>query len=173
MSASFTWRGGSPDETSEALHEGVVQGMVGVALVMQKLVRKQLSQRGTGRLYGVWKKKRKKGRNLRSRGWHQASAPGEPPAANTGRLRASWTLIPPEKVGAATTQDQGFAYIEQTRNKSTLYTLGTNLVYARAMEYGHGKIAPRPYIRPVLKAVEPKVADIMQKMMARTLKGKR
>lgn len=172
MSASFTWRGGSPDETSEALHEGVVQGMVGVALVMQKLVRKQLSQRGTGRRYRISSGK-KRGRNLRARGWHQASAPGEPPAANTGRLRASWTLIPPPKVGAATTQDQGFAYIEQTRNKSTLYTLGTNLVYARAMEYGYGKIAPRPYIRPVLKAVEPKVEEIMRKMMARTLKGKR
>lgn len=169
MSAKFTWTGGSADVPIGVIRNGVVDGMVGVALILQKNLRTYLSQPGSGRRYRVAKGKRR-GRNARARGWHVASAPGKPPAALNGSLRASWTIAPPSRIGGATTQDQGFAYIEETRGKSILYTLGSNLVYARALEYGFGRVAQRPYVRPIVKATEPRVPEIMSKMMQRRLR---
>ena len=176
MSASFTWRGGSPDEVKDAVRQGIVNGLAGVALEMQTQLRLHLSNPGSGRRYRV-AKGNKKGRNLRAQGIHVASAPGNPPAALNGHLRASWTIVQ-SGFGTKTIdvnedgQIDGFSSVKGRKTLVT-YMLGTNLVYARAMEYGYGKIAPRPYIRPVLKAVEPKVEEIMQAGMAIALKGKR
>lgn len=173
MSASFKWRGGSPDEAKSAIREGLVQGLAGVSLVTQKLVRGELSKAGTGRRYRVTKRVNRKGRNTRAKGWHVASVPGAPPAALNGHLRASWTLVPPARIGGATTKDQGFAYIDEHRGKSIVYVFGSNLRYARALEYGFRHVAARPYIRPVVEVVKGEVEKIMAAMMKRTLRGKK
>lgn len=173
MSASFTWSGGSPDGVTKGIKDGIVVGLVDVASVMQKLIRKRLSIPGTGRRYRVAKGK-KRGRNQRARGWHQASAPGQPPAVLNNYLRASWILVPPPRIGGATTKDQGFAYIDENRGKGTvLYVLGSNIEYARALEYGFGRVAARPYIRTVVEAVRSRVPKIMETTMKRTLRGKK
>ena len=165
MSASFTWSGGSPDGVTKGIKDGIVVGLVNVAVQMQKFVRRRLSIPGTGRRYRVARGSRR-GRNQRARGWHQASAPGQPPAADTGRLRASWTLVPPPRIGGATTQDQGFAYVDENRGNGTIvYVLGTNLVYARALEYGHGRVAARPYIRATVEGLRPLVPELIAKGM--------
>lgn len=165
MSASFTWSSGSPDGVKKGIKDGVVLGLVNVAVQMQKFVRKRLSIPGTGRRYRVARGTRR-GRNQRARGWHQASAPGNPPAAMNGHLRNSWTLIPSAKIGSATTRDQGFAYIDENRSRGTVvYVLGSNLVYARALEFGHGRLRPRPYIRDVVEGLRPLVPDLVSKGM--------
>lgn len=61
---------------------------------------------------------------------HQASAPGEPPAADIGNLHNSITLridVPRMNV-----------------------FVNASARYAAALEYGTVRIAPRPYLRPAL-----------------------
>ncbi len=63
---------------------------------------------------------------------HRASAPGDPPAPDTGRLRASYTFSTARTpVGA----DMVF---------------GTGDEKAKLLEYGTSKMAPRPHLRPVV-----------------------
>ena len=63
---------------------------------------------------------------------HQASAPGEAPATDTGAL-----------VGSAYTKKLG----------DSDYETGFTAEYAAALEFGTAKMAPRPYLRPAVEAV--------------------
>lgn len=90
----------------------------------------------------------KTGRVYRRRGVeHQASAPGEAPASDTGRLARSITVRPDEARTAATV------------NAST--------EYAAPLEFGTQRVEPRPYMRPALASVD--VADIVIKEVRRAL----
>jgi hypothetical protein len=75
-------------------------------------------------------------RNLRDAGVHQASAPGDPPAPDTGNLRKTIQLAKPQRTRV------GNAFGWQ---------IGIAAVYARALEYGYKRILPRPYVKPVLE----------------------
>jgi len=75
---------------------------------------------GTGRKY------------RRGRKYHIASAPGQPPAVDTGRLRASIT----HEVCKESNQIIGL--------------VGTNVEYAPHLEFGTNKMAARPFLRPAL-----------------------
>lgn len=71
---------------------------------------------------------------------HQASAPGEAPATDTGNL-----------VNSAYTKQLGRAY----------YETGFTAEYAAHLEFGTAKIEPRPYLRPAVEAVRKAfIADI-------------
>lgn len=61
---------------------------------------------------------------------HQASAPGEPPASDIGKLVQSFDVIP----------------------YPTIHTviISNDAKYAAALEYGTQHIEPRPYMRPAL-----------------------
>lgn len=63
---------------------------------------------------------------------HQASAPGEAPATDTGNL-----------VNSAYTKQLGRAD----------YETGFTAEYAAHLEFGTAKIEPRPYLRPAVEAV--------------------
>lgn len=99
----------------------------GVELVGQ--IKQELSQPGTGRIY------------RRGAITHQASAPGEPPAPDTGQLRNSIQM-------AVLESDDGTAVLR----------VGTGLEYAAALEFGTTSagrghttvILPRPFMRPAL-----------------------
>lgn len=166
---SFQWTGGGPGEVTRRVDDGVAQGMVGVSVVLSKLLRDQLSKPGTGRRYRVAKGK-KKGRNARAKGWHVASAPGNPPAANTGRLRASWTVVSNANIGSTTTKNEGFASLNRTGNALVL-TVGSNLKYAAALEFGstRARIAARPYVRPVIAAMQGEVEGIVSDAVAKRM----
>lgn len=86
---------------------------------------------GRGRVY-------KRGR----RRTHQASAPGDPPATDTGRLKTSINiqLMTPLKV-----------------------RVGTNVRYALSLEYGNRVIAARPWVRITFERAWP---DIRRQMLA-------
>jgi HK97 gp10 family phage protein len=79
----------------------------------------------------------KTGRIYRSRGnkkkLHQASAPGQPPAADTGELHTGITH-------AEAPAPQGVIRVE----------VGANAPYATALELGTSKMAPRPFMAPSL-----------------------
>jgi len=66
---------------------------------------------------------------------HHPSVPGNPPAVDTGRLRASITHRIVDESPAA-------AYV------------GTNLDYAYDLEFGTSKMAPRPFLQPAIDANE-------------------
>lgn len=91
-------------------------------------VKMALSHPGTGRLYGS----------------HRASAPGQPPAVLTGRLRASITH-------------------QVIRTGMFLQAIiSTDVEYAPSLEYGDSKKAPRPFMRVTIERIKP----ILWKLMA-------
>ena len=87
-------------------------------------IKRTLSQPGTGRIYGR----------------HQASAPGDPPAVDTGRLRNSIAHTRPQWNGWEVSAE-----------------VGTNVEYAAALEFGTSRILPRPYMRPALEKARPRI----------------
>lgn len=96
---------------TEASERGVQSALLqGEALLKADI----LSRPGTGRQYGK----------------HRASSPGEPPAPDTGRLRAAT---------AADTQ-------LRRDGDDVVGRIVVNTEYAAAMELGTEKIAPRPYL---------------------------
>ena len=165
----FQWTANNVEHIAYRVNAGVTDAMVGVSLVLSKLIRDQLSKPGTGRRYRVAKGK-KKGRNARAKGWHVASAPGNPPAANTGRLRASWTVVSNANIGSTTTKNEGFASLNRTGSALVL-TVGSNLKYAAALEFGstRARIAARPYVRPVIAAMQGEVEGIVSDAVAKRM----
>lgn len=95
---------------------------------------------GTGRTYGR----------------HQASAPGEPPATDTGALLNNW----PEPTGKRTAKG---ASVEG----------GPGQEYAKHLELGTSKTAARPFMRPALddnkKKIETAVSAILKAAINKAL----
>lgn len=135
-------------------------GRAGVRLVNE--LRLVLSTPGTGRVYVTFFFTDAAGRvhPIGHRPPHHASAPGSPPAVDTGRLRASYG---------------------HSVNHSTLFdelSIGTGDEKAPWLEFGTSKMAPRPHLRPVMAAhigiVRDEVANGIEgreRAMARSLGG--
>jgi HK97 gp10 family phage protein len=77
---------------------------------------------------------------------HTASAPGQPPMSDTGRLANSITF---DRVGDLTA------------------TVGSALNYAPWLEYGTSRMAARPFFRPAVERMRPiyigKLEDIIRR----------
>ena len=93
---------------------------------------------------------------------HQASAPGEFPAADTGRLHQSITTV-------------------EVRNDDSAVVVetGANTPYAERLEFGgshvakNGKrvyIAPRPYMTPAFKANREAIKDMVTLTVAQEIR---
>ena len=111
-----------------------------VAIYFTGQVQKTLSGKRTGRIYRV----------SRTGRLHQASAPDEPPAVLTGRLRQSIAWTPPKWEGNTVSSE-----------------VGTNVVYARRLEYGgvdsRGvKILKRPYWAPTILRISGAVGRLFE-----------
>ncbi len=109
------------------------RGLVEAALILERNIKRKLSQPGTGRIYPRGKKR-----------VHQASAPGEPPAVDMGRLRSS--------IGHDETRVLG---------EVISIRVGTNVDYATPLEYGAPSkgILPRPFMRPALEESKPEMSS--------------
>lgn len=94
---------------------------------------------------------KKSGRIYTRRGvQHQASAPGEPPASDTGTLVNSIDVVP---------------------NPATLSAvINASAQYARALEYGTQTIEPRPFMRPALNKKRVRIQTILSKELRRFFK---
>ena len=77
---------------------------------------------------------------------HQASAPGEAPATDTGALVNS-------------------AYTKKLADAD--YETGFTVEYAAALEFGTAHIAPRPYLRPAVEAVKKAFIDAIKRIVER------
>lgn len=93
------------------------RGVRAVVVDAEALTKVMLSKPGTGRVY-------QRGKTVE----HRASAPGEPPAPDTGLLRSRVT----HEVLRGTTEVTGFVSV--------------NTEYAAHLELGTEKVRPRPYL---------------------------
>lgn len=115
---------------------GAKDGLADVGVEVVNAIRRRLSTPGTGRLY------------RRRRIVHRASAPGQPPAVDTGRLRSSYTW----KVG----EDPQGAYVE----------VGTSVRYAPWLEFGTRRMRPRPHVRPAINDIRDQIGAIVAQAIA-------
>lgn len=110
---------------------GAVQGVVaGAAIVDEESVRRIQEEDKTGRVYN---------RGGRS---HQASAPGQAPASDTGRL-----------LGSRNTEIEDDGLVAR---------VSYNTEYARRLEMGDEDFEPRPYLRVALEAKRDEVEETVQ-----------
>ena len=156
-----------------AIERGIGQGLVETQLVIGLAVRKMLSQPGTGRVYRIGKGK-PNGRNLRAQGLHKASAPGRPPAVNTNRLRASWSLGARSGLDGVSPMSENDCFVRPRMKRNRLgFEYGSNVKYAAFLEFGTRWMKRRPYIAPVMKSIEPRVLPIVSRAIQSNLRASR
>lgn len=122
----------------EKAEANVAKAVKAVAFMINADV-KQAYQKGpkTGRIY------------QRGGVTHQASAPGEAPATDTGTLVSS-------------------VYFDQESKMSA--TVGSRLAYAHYLEFGTRNIAQRPAWVPATERARPKLAELIEKALEAAIK---
>lgn len=143
--ADREWRGleGIGVEILETLRPKAEAAVVRVSNRFVQEIQKTLTGQRSGRTYKVSKTGK----------LHTASAPLEPPAVLTGRLRASWTRTEPVWEGWTVSSE-----------------VGSNVEYAQRLEFGgldsRGvMIKPRPYLQPTIERMEPIAEAIFEKAL--------
>jgi HK97 gp10 family phage protein len=110
-----------------------VEAMNKAALMVERDVKKSFTREGSGRLY-------KRGRKV-----HIASAPGEPPAIDTGALRASIQ----NKVSV--------------KGINVIGEVGSDIPYSLYLEVGTTKMARRPYLMSTVRKDKTKIVNIFKR----------
>jgi len=103
-------------------------------LMVERDVKKSFPKIGTGRVYSKGKGK-----------IHIASMPGEPPAIDTGNLRASIQ----SKV--------------QVRGINVLGEVGSDMPYSLYLELGTKTMTKRPYLMPTVRKDKRKIGEIFKR----------
>lgn len=126
------------------------------AATFLKELKKNLSQKGSGRFYRstrtVWSKGSSRSGGMIGRvrsKMHQASAPGEPPAPDTRRLKKS------ARISKRETHPWGA--------RIRIEVGGKKAPYAVPLEFGSRSrgLAPRPYMRPTVIIAAPRMTLAM------------
>jgi len=86
---------------------------------------------------------------------HQASAPGEAPASDTGMLASS--IKADTQPPAATRHPRALA--------------GSTIEYADHLEFGTSKIKPRPFMFPAYLTVKPKIGKLVKAAAAKYMRS--
>jgi hypothetical protein len=148
----------------EVIEKATVVALEEVGLRFQREVHALLSRRGSGRIYRIAKGK-KSGKTLRERGFHQASAPGEPPAPDLGHLRRSFQASGGDAIFGLSPKDRPGVV--------RAWRVGTRVRYARWLEYGTRSIKPRPFIRVARDGVHRYAVPILSKHVKAAMRAKR
>jgi hypothetical protein len=128
-----------------AISNGMVAKLVRAGFLLENRIKRLLSMPGSG----AWYTSKSGG------GMHQASAPGEPPATDTGRYRASWI----SEVTVSEIAD-GFLGWKMRIGTALWETFGRRLELGG---YGGGAyIAPRPHVRAAYDGATEEVNAILQ-----------
>ena len=150
MSASHNF---SAADIMSANIEGIERGLKIVMVELQIELREKLSQVGSGAGYFGGSK---------GKGYFRTrSAPGEPPAVDTGTLRNSVQSKP--------------QYIPGTGMTSIVLTglvagVNKDARIPRWLEYGTSRMKARPFIAPSLEVIRPSVAGTISDQMQRSIK---
>lgn len=121
---------------SEINRAAISNGVRGVQ-ILRSAALEVLGQDGSGRVY---------------RNGHVASAPGQPPAPDTGNLRKNWR----QKVIAA---PNGIGNGVRIRMQ-----IKTDTFYAKFLEYGTRKMAPRPFHDRIKTKARPEIAALFSSL---------
>jgi len=125
---------------SGEIKQAVSRAVVGTALELQGNIKTSIAQGpASGRTYEKYNPRRT----------HTASAPGQPPMTDTGRLVNS---IEFDKIGDLTA------------------TVGSKLAYATYLEYGTSRMAARPFFRPAIEEIRPKYMARLEKALGDELR---
>ncbi len=137
------------DELAEALQREVAAIVEETAYAISTdVVTRIANDEKSGRIY-----KRKNGKI------HQASAPGEYPASDTGALMDSYT--------------EG---VKPVRSDGLTWMVGSNQEYAAPLEYGHaivrngvpvGFVAARPHLTPSVERMRPEFVKRLKQLEER------
>lgn len=122
----------TPDEVSKKVRAAAMRGVVrATEMVRAEMVRLILRGEKSGKIYGK----------------HQASAPGEAPASDTGRLAAS------------------------LRTEYDLTSVSGKVIvgvpYGLDLEYGTVNMEPRPFIRPALANTQQRAVEVIAEEIGR------
>lgn len=125
---------------SGEIKQAVSRAVVGTALELQGNIKTSIARGpASGRTYEKYNPRRT----------HTASAPGQPPMTDTGRLVNSVEF---DKIGDLTA------------------TVGSKLAYATYLEYGTSRMAARPFFRPAIEEIRPKYMARLEKALGDTLR---
>lgn len=119
------------------------------AAIFLKMLKKNLSQKGSGRYYRTRRMTQIRGQGFvisrKSGRMHQASAPGEPPAPDTRLLKKS------ARISKRETHPWGA--------RIRIEVGGPKAPYAVPLEFGvrSRNLAPRPYMRPTVILAAPRM----------------
>ena len=141
------WNG---DELVNKAGDALIRAMKHSCLYLEGDIKKNFTKKGSGRKYGI----------------HRASLPGQPPAINTGALRASTGheiqqtatgLIGYVGINDALLTQNAIQGLSKKRmsiskfHKKLTKAIASGLKrYGFYLEVGTAKMAPRPYLRPAL-----------------------
>lgn len=132
-----TW---DPSVATDAVRQAALRGVIkGANVVRDEILRLIQQTPKTGLIY-------------RRRGvTHQASAPGEPPASDTGNLVRNITIeVDAQHLSA---------------------TVTSNAEYADALEFGTIKMEPRPYMRVGLENKTEEIRAIIEEEIRQEIEG--
>ena len=125
---------------SGEIKQAVSRAVVGTALELQGNIKTSIARGpASGRTYEKYNPRRT----------HTASAPGQPPMTDTGRLVNS---IEFDKIGDLTA------------------TVGSKLAYAPYLEYGTSRMAARPFFRPAIEEIRPKYMTRLERALGDELR---
>ena len=127
-------------QASGEIKQAVSRAVVGTALELQGNIKTSIARGpASGRTYEKYNPRRT----------HTASAPGQPPMTDTGRLVNS---IEFDKIGDLTA------------------TVGSKLAYAPYLEYGTSRMAARPFFRPAIEEIRPKYMTRLERALGDELR---
>lgn len=128
-----------------SIDERMRQTMVTAAQTYERIWQQLLRGSKSGRIYRVGKTpsraQAERGATFRE---HQASAPGEPPAINTGTLSRS--------IRRTVVREAWGRYRA---------TISWQVVYLRFLEFGTTRMKARPSVRPALRILQTRMREIM------------
>ena len=157
---------GFAEEAFAELKPKMTRGVVAATLHLQGAIKRKLSRRGTGRTY------------RRRKVLHQASAPGEAPVVDSGRLRNSIAFTDPVWEGWSVSAEVGTnveyaklleyggripASVQNVRAHTRRTSKGTmSNVRAHTRDMPARRIAARPYMRPTVEEETPRIEKVLR-----------
>jgi hypothetical protein len=152
MSASHNF---SAADIMAANIKGIQRGLNVAMTKLQREMRLTLNKKGTGVAY--------RGGSKGKGSYRTRSAPGEPPAVDTGTLRNSVQSKPQYIAGTGMTSIVLTGLVAGVNKDARI---------PRWLEYGtpSGRMKARPFIAPSLKAIRPSVAGTISDQMQRSIK---
>lgn len=128
------------DRASNEIREQVSEVVIGTAMALKADIAQRI-QRGpaSGRVYQKYNPRRT----------HQASAPGQAPMSDTGRLANNIFFDTEGQMSAV---------------------VGSTIAYAVMLEYGTRKMAARPFFTPAVEAMRPKFAKQLERAISGAMK---